>query len=343
LHWTNTILVTQDAPYVHSVSYGVQANLTQIGCTDANVQTVDDNFAKLAAKGITIVISSGDAGSGYAPARDCQPSAYQNDTAIKGTVARSVSYPDVGHCCGISEDNGFAGFTFTPSKSTPAKSDAPDSACTPSKTALVGTEKLTLTNIYESECCSDSTIFGVGYNYVAKTQTCTIFSKTTSRTPPNGTSSATNVMPGTCIMYSAINGTEPAPGKTSVTRWPTQPAVLWPSWSASSPWVTAVGATRFSGQKVGGEEMASDQFGSGGGFSTQFAQSPHATWQSAVVAAYTKSAPQLPPTGSFPPLGRATPDVSALSEGFQVYQDGVVGPVGGLLRPPPLSRAWSAC
>ena len=48
-----------------------------------------------------------------------------------------------------------------------------------------------------------------------------------------------------------------------------------------------------------------------------------------MVAAYIKGAPQLPPAGSFPPLGRATPDVSALGEGFQVYQDGVVGPVGG--------------
>ena len=65
------------------------------------------------------------------------------------------------------------------------------------------------------------------------------------------------------------------------------------------------------------------------GFSTQFTQSPNATWQSAVVAAYLKGAPQLPPAGSFPPLGRATPDVSALGEGFQVYQDGVAGPVGG--------------
>ena len=325
LNWTNTILATQDAPLVHSVSYGWQGNLTQIGCKDANIQTIDANFAKLATKGITILISSGDGGSGYAPVKDCHSSAYQNDTAIKGTVAKTVPYPDVAYCCGISEDSGFAGFMFTPSKS--AKSEAPEDACTPSKSALVGTVKLRLAVSSQSECCSDSAIFGVGYNFVAKTQTCTIFSKVTGHTSANGTSSATNAMPGTCTMYSAINGTEPAPGKTSVTLWPTQPAVLWPSWPASSPWVTAVGATRFVGQKVGGEEMASDQFGSGGGFSTQFMQS--AEWQSAAVAAYIKGAPNLPPNGSFPPLGRATPDVSALGEGFQVYQDGVAGPVGG--------------
>ena len=224
LNWTNTILATQDAPLVHSVSYGWQGNLTGIGCKDANIQTVDDNFAKLAARGITIIVSSGDDGSGYAPAKDCHPAAYQNDTAIKGTVARTVPYPDAGYCCDISEDSDFAGFTFTPSSS--AKSEAPEDACTPSKTALVGIKKLTLTNIYESECCSDSTIFGVGYNYAAKTQTCTIFSKVTGHTPANGTSSATNAMAGTCTMYSAINGTAPAPGKTSVRLWPVQPNTL---------------------------------------------------------------------------------------------------------------------
>ena len=45
---------------------------------------------------------------------------------------------------------------------------------------------------------------------------------------------------------------------------------IWPSWPASSPWVTAVGATRFHLDKVGNPEAAvnsEDHFGSGGGFS----------------------------------------------------------------------------
>merc|ERR1712113_680123 len=36
-----------------------------------------------------------------------------------------------------------------------------------------------------------------------------------------------------------------------------------------------------------------------------------------------------PPKGSFPPSGRATPDVAALGEGFQVLADGEVESVGG--------------
>ena len=49
-----------------------------------------------------------------------------------------------------------------------------------------------------------------------------------------------------------------------------------------------MGATRFVGQKAGNEEMATDQFGSGGGFSKMFGQSPDAKWQSDDVANYLK-------------------------------------------------------
>ena len=44
---------------------------------------------------------------------------------------------------------------------------------------------------------------------------------------------------------------------------------------ASSPWVTAVDATRFVDQQPGQEEMAADQFYSGGGFSKMFDAFPH--------------------------------------------------------------------
>jgi len=79
------------------------------------------------------------------------------------------------------------------------------------------------------------------------------------------------------------------------------------------------------------EEMATDQFGSGGGFSTMFNQSPNASWQSAAVAKYlaTVDPSSLPPSGSFPALGRATPDVSALGEGYQVIVNGAPVTVGG--------------
>jgi tripeptidyl-peptidase-1 len=107
--------------------------------------------------------------------------------------------------------------------------------------------------------------------------------------------------------------------------------VLYPSWPASSPWVTAVGATRFVNQTIGSSEMAADQFGSGGGFSTRFNRSA-APWQASAVAAYLDQAgslPLFPPAGSFPPNGRATPDVALLGEGYQTTLRGNVVSVGG--------------
>merc|ERR1711972_94553 len=180
-NWTGKILASDDAPLVHSVSYGWQGNISELGCKPAAVADVDVNFAKLAAKGISLIIASGDSGSGYSP------------------------FP------GLQNEH----------KKLPK---------------------------------------------------------------------------------------------------------LWPSWPASSPWVTSVGSTRFIKQSVSQPEMATDQFGSGGGFSTDFDAFKA---QATAVKHYLSVAKDLPPAGSFPPSGRATPDVSALGEGFQVIAGGEVQSVGG--------------
>ena len=179
-NWTTTMLADDDIPLVHSVSYGWQGELSQIGCTADHVDAVDSDFAMLAAKGISIIFASGDTGSAYV-----------------------LDATGVGKC--------------------------------------------------------------------------------------------------------------------------------WPSWPASSPWITSVGATRFVGQKVGSDEMATDQFGSGGGFSFQFDRTD-AKWQEDAASAYLASPPTdptFPTAGLFPPGGRGTPDVSALGEGYQVVQNGDVASVGG--------------
>ena len=49
---------------------GWQGNLTKIGCKPALVSAIDDDFAKLAARGITIIFASGDSGSGYVRANN---------------------------------------------------------------------------------------------------------------------------------------------------------------------------------------------------------------------------------------------------------------------------------
>ena len=317
LVWSCSVLATKDGPLVHSVSYGVQGNLTQLGCGDAIVATIDANFAKLAAKGITIIVASGDSGSGYARERCALKPDFKDNTAHVGTVSARQSAWSALECCKVS---GGASFTYTAPKSQ---------VCTPSKTEITGAHRGPYGGYYTvGDCCSASQNEGAGYIYDANKKLCTIFSTITGSTgikPAAGITSGTTVQ-GNCTSYSAVTGTVSAPGSMSGGS---ATGTLWPSWPASSPWVTSVGATRFTGQNVGGEEVASDQFGSGGGFSTQFAQSPHATWQSTMVATYIKGAPQLPPAGSFPPLGRATPDVSTLGEGYEVYGFGVPHSVGG--------------
>lgn len=125
---------------------------------------------------------------------------------------------------------------------------------------------------------------------------------------------------GECKIYSNITGRKPNSKATSSVLDQKQLFYLFPSWPASSPWVTAVGSTRFVNQpNASGPEMATDQFGSGGGFSTMFEAFDD---QKADIAHYYKVAPQLPPEGSFPRGGRATPDVAALGEGFQVVIQG---------------------
>merc|ERR1712178_134086 len=110
---------------------------------------------------------------------------------------------------------------------------------------------------------------------------------------------------GKCTIYSKVTGKKSNPRATSAVL--SHPGLeLYPSWPASSPWVTAVGSTRFIDQKVGNPEMASDQFGSGGGFSPMFDAFDA---QKAAVAHYLKIAKNLPPKGSYPRGGRATPDV----------------------------------
>ena len=72
--------------------------------------------------------------------------------------------------------------------------------------------------------------------------------------------------------------------------------------------------------------MSTDQFGSGGGFSSMFGAFKD---QEDDIAHYFEVAPQLPPAGIFNKTGRATPDVAALGEGFQVITGGHTQPVGG--------------
>lgn len=263
-NWTAAILADDNAPFVHSVSYGWQGDLKQLSCTEDKIKIVDDNFAKLAAKGISIIIASGDTGAGVLP-RGPTCGGPDKGEELSGTIlVSSDSAPGTSECCDltqgyIAEGKNVAGWSFVPGSGT-------------------------------------------------QTPNCTIYESVTGSKPNSAYTSG---------RYSA----------------PAFNFELWPSWPASSGWVTSVGSTRFVNQTVGAEQMATDQFGSGGGFSMMFTIAKDATYQADAVKAYLAQPAGpgfvLPPAGSFPTGGRATPDLSALGEGYQVLQGGETMSVGG--------------
>lgn len=76
--------------------------------------------------------------------------------------------------------------------------------------------------------------------------------------------------------------------------------------------------------------MAAQSYGSGGGFDYTINRTM-TSWQDAAVAGYFASVAKatLPPASSYAPNGRGTPDVAAMSEGFQVVNGFGVHAIAG--------------
>jgi len=112
-------------------------------------------------------------------------------------------------------------------------------------------------------------------------------------------------------------------GSGGMTRQGNNNGKLSPSFPASIPTALAVGATFFvsSGSGLDGEEQATTQFGSGGGFSYDY-DAP--SYQTDAIKAYLAKNPK---TGSsiYAKNGRGSPDVSLLGEQFEVYTSGIFG------------------
>ena len=414
LNYTS-MLLKPGGPIVNSISYGWQGDLGKVGCHPAEVAKVDANWAKLAAAGVSVFISSGDSGS-QCTSSACEPASWAIGKKVTGGEVLKSYNEQRDDCCMVASDQK-ATFTWTPppGRETPSLRDTARAAAL-SRTVEEGQHASTkpvkpldfddeMYHVFFSVSTTDAFPardvhvlngkLGAGAGDIKVHNTNGTFPDTTihftaplSKHPDDFfyrnvsmsvvvggktetfTGHATfftkplykclsiifekiegdvrhaiaslelgpNPPPpppqGNCTLYKSISGVEPAADNRTVSGGPgftNASVVLYPSWPASSPWVTAVGATRFLNQTVGHEEMATDQFGSGGGFSSQWSQS-QAPWQQAAVAQYVAQGPSLPkwpPSGSFPPLGRATPDVSALGEGYQVIVGGKAESVGG--------------
>ena len=88
-----------------------------------------------------------------------------------------------------------------------------------------------------------------------------------------------------------------------------------PSWPASSPYITSVGATYANSM----EDVENSVTWSGGGFSDTFARP---TYQESAVANYLRTNGKLPKSSYYNASGRAYPDVSALGTNFNINVNG---------------------
>jgi len=456
--WTSNLTAKDDVPLVHSVSYGWQGNLSQIGVKMADVNVVDANFAKLAAKGISIMISSGDSGSGYAESDPCMGSEGAKGVGIDGTVEKTIVAMGYEDCCEEGNRAAAKGWQFAVWPKSAKLTAAPSKAaclaemeklcgnvahgpgcqkcihdhtstlysvchgtgsgqefCAPKVTATMvvhnahapgGTSIKFKNSVYHEEIAEapkpifhprdlfkltgtvslkeGGTVKAIEVNGTLKKSATITFGPGTKQSKagpvtlfnisakfgsvaltgraeaiafpgmpaevftfewfcpgergelcyiwehgPNPPPPPPPPPPGTCTIFSDVTSHTTANSTTFSGFAAKTAVVLWASWPASSPWVTSVGATRFENQKAGNPEMASDQFGSGGGFYDLF--TTDIEFQAAAVKKYlnTVDPSTLPPADSFDATARATPDVAALGEGFQVIVDGRPMAVGG--------------
>jgi len=151
---------------------------------------------QVAARGISVILASGDSGSGWSdtpPPPPASCNALQRGTEFHGTNATTLKASNFNTCCQAANDGGFHGWTYTKGW------------------------------FNEHSCTGYSSVTGKSNN------------------------------------KQCVSGAVPNPEPSS--------KHMWPSWPASSPWVTSVGATMFGSNDPAQPEVASEQFGSGGGFS----------------------------------------------------------------------------
>ena len=355
-NFTTTLLNSPSPPLVTSVSYGLQSNLSMLGCLETDVAAVENDLIKIAAKGQAVVVASGDwgSGSGGGQGNICTlPFKNIKSTFLTGEIiGRPFPTDGPNDCCAYAAGSAFS-----------YEGPDPNIQCTlhpgtADQTLFNGTVLISVPVPYQPTvnpaafCCIE---FGglvkkkfplAGWNYIPNPNM--------SSTPPSAPASPGNCVlltsitgkytskiagvhrggplsdSGTCSIFSTVNGSRVQKNATSRLN---SFLPLWASWPATSPWVTSVGATKFIHDQDSNDDtqMASSQFGSGGGFSSGTHENGYA-WQRDAVDAYVQNIPQLdpfPPKSAYNATARATPDVSSLGEGYQIVMNGATKTIGG--------------
>ena len=98
-------LLVPGGPLVMSISYGWQGNLSRVGCKPAELKTVDANWAKLAAAGVSVIISSGDSGS-QCTSKQCAPAHQVHGKSVSGGEVLEQTDADSSECCEMADARG---------------------------------------------------------------------------------------------------------------------------------------------------------------------------------------------------------------------------------------------
>eukprot|EP01060_Flectonema_neradi_P038638 TRINITY_DN817_c16_g1_i1.p1 TRINITY_DN817_c16_g1~~TRINITY_DN817_c16_g1_i1.p1 ORF type:complete len:584 (+),score=90.37 TRINITY_DN817_c16_g1_i1:75-1826(+) len=256
LKWTDA---AEDSDVtVHSLSFGWQASLSDVGCSAQDISAIEAQFAKLALKGVSLIVSSGNRGSG---------------SEVLG--------------CAAATQHSYTGDTVIPTSSVASTSD----------------------------CCilcgGTSDCFYWAANITKNHISCSLYPETAQ---PQA--------------YTPVPSWRPLGGAKPSTQ-------LWPSWPASSEFVTSVGGTSLVPQGEHFIEHCSTEFGSGGGF---YKDTSIPSWQQHVIDEYFKREVNLPPKSSYT-SGRGTPDVSLAGQNYLMISEGIVLSMSGTQLSTPVFAA----
>ena len=353
-NFTTTLLNSKSPPLVTSVSYGLQSDLSKLGCLETDIAAVENDLIKIAARGLTVIVASGDWGSGSGGGQLGICTLPMNNivsTFFTGEIDRPpFTTHGANECCTYASGSAFS-----------YEGADPNLQCiqhpgSQNQTLYNGTILVSVPVPYQPTikpdafCCIEFGIMGAkypldGWNYIPNTNlsttsssaptspgNCVLLTSVTGTYTSNipGVNSGGQLPGGRCTIFTSVNGSMVQKNATSRIN---SELPLWASWPAISPWVTSVGSTKFMHDEDSNDatQMATLQFGSGGGFSSQTNQTGY-EWQRSAVDAYVQNIPLLapfPPKSAYNSKARATPDVSSLGEGYQIIMNGKTMTIGG--------------
>ena len=250
-NFTTTLLAQVSPPLVTSISYGLQSDLSKMGCLPSDFDAVDSDLSKIAARGLTVIVASGDWGgaSGGGQFGKCAL-AINNKISTAFTGDTTGPFPadlGIGECCKYA--NGLA-FTYSgpdPNTQCILHPGNNGSFLTGTVLSAIPIPTLPATVTPAAFCCIEFNILLgkslkiQGWNFIPthspsssnSVGNCSFLSVVTGNTTSalKGAASGGTTPGGTCTVFTKVTGSTVKVGSTS--RLNLQ-LPLWASWPGAS-------------------------------------------------------------------------------------------------------------